>query len=70
VREKKGLPVVITQTIQTIGDGSKWPEETLESDYSKWIINQGRNKYLDDFLTSNHYKEVWTNHYFKIFIPG
>jgi hypothetical protein len=70
VREKKGLPVVVMQTIQTIGDGSKWPEETLESDYSKWNINQGRNKYLDDFLSVNHYKEVWTNHYFKIFVPG
>ena len=67
--EKKILPVIITQTIQTIGDGSKWPEETLKSDYLKWDVNLGRNKYLDEFLMKNNYKEVWTNNYFRIFVP-
>lgn len=67
--EKKILPVIITQTIQTIGDGSKWPEETLQTDYFKWDVNLGRNKYLDEFLMKNNYKEVWTNNYFRIFVP-
>jgi hypothetical protein len=68
--QKKILPVVIMQTIQTIGDGSKWPEESLPTDYSKWDVNQGRNKYMNEFLLHNNYKEVWTNGYFKILIPN
>jgi hypothetical protein len=67
---KKVLPVVIIQTIQTIGDGSKWPEQTLPTDYSKWDVNQGRNKYMNDFLKDNNYKEVWNNGFFKILIPN
>jgi hypothetical protein len=67
--DKKVLPVVVMQTIKTIGDGSKWPEESLPTDYSKWDVNQGRNKYMNDFLKTNNYKEVWSNHYFKIFVP-
>ncbi len=67
--EKKMLPVVVVQTIKTIGDGSKWPEETLPLDYSKWDVNQGRNKYMNDFLANNNYKEVWSSRYFRIYIP-
>lgn len=67
--EKKILPVVVMQTIKTIGDGSKWPEEALPEDYSKWDVNQGRNKYMNDFLANNSYKEVWSNRYFRIYIP-
>jgi hypothetical protein len=70
VSQKKILPVVIVQNIQTIGAGSKWPEELLPTEYSKWEDNQGRNKYMDDFLRDNHYQEVWTNGYFKILIPN
>jgi hypothetical protein len=68
--QKKILPVIIMQTIQTIGDGSKWPEQTLPTDYSLWEENQGRNKYMNQFLTENNYKEVWTNGFFKILIPN
>jgi hypothetical protein len=67
--EKKVLPVVIMQTIKTVDDGSKWPEETLKTDYSKWEMNLGRNKYMNAFLADNNYKEVWSNQCFKIFIP-
>jgi Dolichyl-phosphate-mannose-protein mannosyltransferase len=69
IREKI-LPVVIMQTIQTIGDGSKWPEQTLQTDYSKWDVNQGRNKFMNEFLKDNNYKEVWTNGFFRILIPN
>jgi len=70
-KQKTGtLPVVVIQTIQTIGDGSGWPEKTLTTDYSQWDLNQGRNKYMNEFLEENHYREVWTNKYFKILIPS
>ncbi len=70
VNQKKILPVVIVQTIQTIGMGSKWPEVLLPTEYSKWEDNQGRNIFMDEFLKDNHYQEVWTNGYFKILIPN
>jgi hypothetical protein len=69
VKQKKVLPVVVMQKIKTIGEGSKWPEETLPDDYSKWDVNLGRNKYMNDFLVQNHYKEVWANQYFSILVP-
>ena len=66
--EKKVLPVIILQTIQTIGDGSKWPEETLSEDYATWNYNLERNKYMKGFLADNNYKEVWTNKFFRIMV--
>jgi hypothetical protein len=68
--EKKNLPIVVMQKIKTIGDGSKWPEQTLPTDYSQWDENQGRNKYMNEFLTENNYIEVWTNGFFKILVPN
>jgi hypothetical protein len=67
-KEKKNLPVVVMQKIKTIGDGSMWPEKTLPSDYFTWEENLGRNKYMNEFLARNNYKEVWSDPYFKILI--
>jgi hypothetical protein len=64
------LPVVVMQTILTIGDGSKWPEEQLKADYMQWDRNKGRNDVLDKFLTDHNYKIVWENDVFRIMTPG
>jgi hypothetical protein len=63
------LPPVVMQKIATIGDASKWPEETMAGSYSKMERNLTRNYILDSFLKKNNYKEVWSNQDFKILIP-
>jgi hypothetical protein len=63
------LPPVVMQKIATIGDASKWPEETMPGNYSKMDRNLTRNYILDSFLKKNNYKEVWSNQDFKILIP-
>jgi hypothetical protein len=64
----KTLPVVVMQKIKTIGASSNWPDPTTEdvSVYEK--KNAIRNKYMNEFLQSNNYKEVWGNNVFSIFV--
>jgi hypothetical protein len=64
------IPVVVMQTVLTIGDGSKWPEAKLKDDYSKWDRNKGRNEVMNNFLAEHNYKTVWQNETFKIMVPG
>jgi hypothetical protein len=63
----KVLPVVVMQTIKTIGSGSDWPTEPLTYDIEWLERNKKRNEYLQQFLNENGYKEVWNNGVFKIF---
>lgn len=64
-----GLPVVIMQKIKTIGSGSTWPSAATMHD-EEWIHrNRRRNAYVDEFLATNNYKEVWSNQIFKMYIP-
>lgn len=65
----KELPVIIVQKIKTIGDGSDWPQNPLRTDEEWQKINEPRNNVLKDFLTSNNYKEAWSNDIFRILIP-
>jgi hypothetical protein len=66
LKEKNILPVVIYQKIMTLSN--KWPDFT--DDNKKWDINQPRNLYIRNFLDSNHYKMVWENLAFRIYIPS
>lgn len=63
------LPVVVRQTIKTTGSGSDWPTTPLKYDPEWEERNKGRNAFLDEFLATHHYKEVWTNGVFKILVP-
>ncbi len=69
VTTKKALPVIVMQSIKTIGDGSKWPEEMLSENYSNWERNKGRNTILTDFLLEHSYTLAWENKVFKILLP-
>jgi Dolichyl-phosphate-mannose-protein mannosyltransferase len=69
LEETKVLPVVIMQKIKTIGGSSNWPDPSPEdvSIYEK--RNEKRNAYMNEFMEANHYKEVWSNNVFRIFVP-
>lgn len=69
LEETKVLPVVIMQKIKTTGLSSNWPDPTPEdlSDYLK--KNEKRDGYMNEFLQNNNYREVWSNHVFRIFLP-
>lgn len=66
----KVLPVVVMQMIKTIGSGADWPTEPLKYDAEWTERNKGRNDYLQEFLTSNGYKSVWTNGMFTILVAN
>jgi len=69
--ERNGkLPTVVRQIIGTVGEASKWPEESLPEKYSDNERNHDRNLVLDSFLTRNNYREIWSNKAFMILIPG
>jgi hypothetical protein len=69
LEETKKLPVVIFQKIKTIGASSNWPDTTTEdvSVYEK--KNATRNKYMQEFLETHHYREAWGNRVFSIYVP-
>lgn len=67
--ETKVLPVVIMQKMKTIGASSNWPDPSPEdvSIYEK--KNEKRDRYMNEFMQANNYKEVWSNNVFRIFVP-
>ncbi|MDP4260901.1 MAG: glycosyltransferase family 39 protein [Bacteroidota bacterium] len=69
LEETKTLPVVIMQKIKTIGDSSNWPDSSPEDTSSYEKKNEKRNNYMNEFLQANHYREVWNNTIFRIWVP-
>jgi hypothetical protein len=67
--ETKILPVVIMQKMKTTGMSSNWPDPSPEDPTPYEKGNQKRNAYMNEFLQSNNYTEVWSNNVFRIFIP-
>jgi hypothetical protein len=67
--ETKVLPVIIMQKIKTIGASSNWPDPSHEDVTTYEKKNEKRDSYMNEFLQSNHYKEVWSNNVFRIFVP-
>jgi hypothetical protein len=65
----KALPVIIKQNINTIHEGSRWPEEIVIDNYFNDERSLGRNTYFNEFLTRHQYKEIWTNEIFSIYLP-
>jgi hypothetical protein len=63
-------PVVVRQKIQTIGDGSRWPEKLVTMEYSAWQVNAGRNRALDSYLEEKGYRVYWESPYFQILTPA
>ncbi len=68
-KEKKQLPVVLTQKMITMGDGGYWPSPLVHFNSETWPVNEKRNEALNDFLQRNKYNTAWENDYFKISIP-
>jgi hypothetical protein len=66
LHEKQKRPIVVVQKLNTLN--SKWPENTSE-DYAGDKENLERNACLNNFLKNYHYKKVWENTAFEIFIP-
>jgi hypothetical protein len=66
VEEKKMLPVIIYQTINTTGS-LNWPD--IHDQNKDWDLNQPRNAGIRQFLDSNHYRLTWENIAFKIYVP-
>ena len=64
------LPVIIMQTVLTLGNGKDWPATKIPQDYSKLPINYDRNEVMEDFIKIHKYQEVWSNGYFKILLPA
>ena len=65
ITEHKGLPVIIYQKVNTMGS-PEWPDLSSRD----WDINQPRNATIKSFMVDNHYRMVWENTSFQIFIPG
>jgi hypothetical protein len=67
--ETKVLPVVIMQKMKTIGASSNWPDPSPEDVTTYEKKNEKRDMYMNEFMQANHYKEVWSNNVFRIFVP-
>lgn len=66
-RETGKIPVVIIQKVNTIN--SNWPENATKENYFTYTDNKERNEFLNDFLSTHHYKLAWENIAFKIMVP-
>jgi hypothetical protein len=67
LQDRKKLPVVIKQKLNTLN--SKWPDNVNEI-YSENKENLPRNLCINIFLRNYHYRKVWENVAFEIFLPG
>lgn len=65
-RNKEILPVVIVQKMSTLANN--WPQNATEA-IQRTIPDQQRDSIMAEFITDNHYKSVWENVAFKIFLP-
>ena len=63
------LPVVVQNLFRTSGNGSAWPDQFEETDYSKVEENRERNLVFNAFISKYGYKEVWNNGLFRILLP-
>jgi len=64
--EKDHLPVIIMQKVATNSHrGTHWPENSAP-EYEQW--NSVRNDILRQYITRYHYKEVWSNNAFRLFV--
>jgi len=68
--EKKVLPVVVQQLKKTVGNAGEWPDPPSYYDSAWHRRNLPRDSVLNEFLSTHHYKEVWRNDIFKIWMPG
>jgi hypothetical protein len=65
-QEKDHLPVIIMQKVATNSHrGIRWPENSA-TEYAQW--NSVRNEMLQHYLDRYHYKEVWSNEAFRLFV--
>jgi hypothetical protein len=63
IKETHICPVVIMQKRSTIGNN--WPENYSEN----YIFRPQTLANMNDFLKTYHYKQVWENDFFRIYIP-
>jgi len=63
------LPVVVQNLFRTSGNGSAWPDQFEETDYSIVEENRERNLVFNAFISKYGYKEVWNNGLFRILLP-
>jgi len=64
LRETRVCPVVIMQKRSTIGNN--WPDNYSEA----YTFRPDALAYMQDFLKSYQYRQVWENDFFKIYVPA
>jgi hypothetical protein len=64
LKETNTCPVVIMQKRSTIGNN--WPDNYTEN----YQFRPEALAYMQDFLKTYHYKEVWENDFFKMYTPA
>jgi hypothetical protein len=64
IEETHICPVVIIQKRSTIGNN--WPDNYSEN----YVFRPEALTYMNDFLKTYQYRQVWENDFFKIFIPA
>jgi hypothetical protein len=60
------LPVVIVQKMSTLANN--WPQN-IANDIPRTKPEQQRDSIMTEFITNNHYKSVWENVAFRIYLP-
>jgi hypothetical protein len=60
------LPVVIVQKMSTLG--TNWPQN-LPDETKRALPELQRDSIMAEFINNNHYKSVWENVAFRIYLP-
>jgi hypothetical protein len=64
LKETRICPVVIMQKRSTIGNN--WPDNYLE----QYTFRPEAMAYMQDFLKTWQYRQVWENDFFRIYVPA
>ncbi len=70
-KKKRGLPIVVRQKFETIGDFGLPNEKYLSNEREETLYVSGvQTAIFNKYLIDNNYKEVWSNAYFIIYAPN
>lgn len=68
-QQEKHLPVIVVQYFLGTNDWWWFMDDYMTRDYCDSFTSPEVNRFILSFLEKNHYKQVWSNKYYRIFLP-
>lgn len=68
-QHEQQLPVVVVQYFLGTNDWWWFMDDYMTRDYCDSFTSPEVNRFVLNFLEEHHYKQIWSNNYYRIFLP-